>query len=167
MIEHLKQVLGRENGSTDDGTRPSASGGGVRGEVQRRFGSPEADSGETMDVVAAMEERELEFDQIFDILKNQRRRHVLRYLEGADGEVRLGELADQIAAWENGKTVSQITSQERKRVYVGLYQCHLPKMDDMDVVEFNKPRGLIDCGKNIHLFGPYLPPEEPAPDAEP
>jgi len=166
MIEQIKQVLGREDGSTDDGSTPSASDGGVRGEVQRRFGSPEADPGGATNVVADMEKRDLGFDQIFDILKNQRRRHVLRYLEEADDEVRLGELADQIAAWENDKDVSQITSQERKRVYVGLYQCHLPKMDDMGVVDFNKPRGLIDCGKNIHLFGPYLPPEEPAPDSE-
>ena len=97
-------------------------------------------------------------DEVFEILKNQRRQHVLRYLAAADGVVRLGEVAEHIAAWENDKAVHQITSQERKRVYVGLYQCHLPKMDDMGAIEFNKPRGRIERGPSIELFEQYLPP---------
>lgn len=99
-------------------------------------------------------------DQVFEILKNKRRRFVLRHLEAAEGQVRLSELAEQIAAWENEKEVRQITSQERKRVYVGLYQCHLPKMDDMGVIEFNKPRGIVQPGENIDLVRRYLPADE-------
>jgi len=52
--------------------------------------------------------------------------------------------------------VRAITSDERKRVYVGLYQCHLPKMDGMDVVDFNKPRATIEPSTNIDMLYTYL-----------
>ena len=65
-----------------------------------------------------------------------------------------------IAALENGKDVHEISSSERKRVYVGLYQCHLPKMDGMDVISFNKPRGIIEAGPNADIFDQYLENEQ-------
>ena len=98
----------------------------------------------------------LPLDQVFGILKNQRRRYVLKYLHEADGQASLSDIAEQIAAWENDKEVRQISSSERKRVYVGLYQCHLPKMDGADVIDFNKPRGTIEIGKNADSVYTYL-----------
>lgn len=95
-------------------------------------------------------------DQIFGVLKNQRRRYVLRYLREHEERTALGTLAEQIAAWENDKRVNEITSTERKRVYVALYQCHLPKMDDVGVVSFNKSRTTVEPGANIALCDPYL-----------
>lgn len=99
---------------------------------------------------------QLPLDELFDLLQNQRRRYVLRYLDTAEGQVTLSELAEQIAAWENDKPVKSITSSERKRVYVGLYQGHLPKMDGMGVISFNKPRGLVERGRNATDVEPFL-----------
>lgn len=114
----------------------------------------------------------LPLDLAFEILKNGRRRMVLEELAAAGGEVTLGELSETIAARENDKTVAEISSEERKRVYVGLYQAHLPKMDGADVVQFNKDRGLISPGTHADLLERYLgsqtagtPPAAPA--AEP
>lgn len=102
----------------------------------------------------------LPLDQVFGILKNQRRRYVLQYLYDSDEQITLSEVAEQIAAWENDKDVRQISSSERKRVYVGLYQCHLPKMDGVDVVSFNKPRGIIEVGENADALYEYLDVED-------
>lgn len=101
----------------------------------------------------------LPLDHVFEILKNERRRTVLHYLEDHGETVSLGELAEHVAAVENGTTVAQVTSNERKCVYVGLYQCQLPKMDDMDIVEFNQNRGRISLGPNADQLYEYL--EEP------
>ena len=110
--------------------------------------------------------RELGLDQVFEILKNQRRRYVLQYLRERREPVSLSDLSEQIAAWENSKDVRTITSSERKRVYVGLYQCHLPKMDGMDVVDFNKPRAIIEPGENIEMFYSYLDTPDATPDGQ-
>lgn len=99
---------------------------------------------------------ELPLDQIFELLKNSRRRETLHYLNENDGEATLSDLAEHIAALENDTTVQAISSSQRKRVYVGLYQCHLPKMDDMDVVEFDQNRGTIEIGPNADQLEPYL-----------
>lgn len=98
----------------------------------------------------------LPLDQVFEILKNKRRREVLHYLEANDGNASLSELAEHIAAIENDTTVKAITSTQRKRVYVGLYQCHLPKMDGMDVVDFDKNRGTVRLGANAEHVRSYL-----------
>ena len=105
----------------------------------------------------------IELDQVFGLLRNRRRRDVLRYLSETDEQVRIGELAEAIAARECDKPVRQITSQERKRVYIGLYQGHLPKMDDCGVIEYNRQRGIIDHGPNYEVLVGYLPEEKSVP----
>jgi hypothetical protein len=106
------------------------------------------------------EGNELCLDDLFEILKNQRRRRVVEYLKQHDGTVSLSELAEHVAAIEEDTTVEALTSQQRKRVYVGLYQCHLPKMDDKGIISYDKDRGTIDPGPNLPLLNPYLAVEE-------
>lgn len=94
---------------------------------------------------------------VFDILKNERRRLVLEHLDEQDGSVTLGELAERLAAVENEKPEAQVTSKERKRLYVGLYQCHLPRMDDADAIDFDSNRGSIETTAHSENFIEYLP----------
>lgn len=88
---------------------------------------------------------ELSLDMKFELLKNQRRRRVLRFLMANGDASTTGELAEHVATLENDKAdVASLTSKERKAAYVGLYQCHLPKMDDYGVIEFNQARGQVE-----------------------
>ncbi|WP_418286691.1 DUF7344 domain-containing protein [Halorubrum sp. DTA46] len=95
-------------------------------------------------------------DEMFDVLKNERRRAVLRYLIEHEGCGELSDVAEHIAAAENDTTIQQLSSQERKRVRIALYQCHLPKMDSLQLVEYNKPRGTIELREAASEFEPYL-----------
>lgn len=108
----------------------------------------------------------LSTNDIHSLLKNQRRRYVLEYLRANDDSARLRDVAEQIAAWENDKELKAITSSERKRAYVGLYQCHLPKMDDAEVVSFDQNRGDIEIGPNAEQLMPYLDDEATADNEE-
>ncbi len=99
---------------------------------------------------------QLPLDITFEILKNRRRRLVLEYVRDTEEPVTIGELAEHIAAIENDTTVQQLDAQQRKRVYIGLYQCHLPKMDDADVVDFNQGRGRIEVGDHVESLYEYL-----------
>lgn len=101
-------------------------------------------------------EYNLPLDHIFEILKNSRRRQTLHYLREHGGETTLSDVAEHIAALENDTTPRAITSAQRKRAYIGLYQCHLPKMDDMNVIEFDQNRGTIELGPNAAQLEPYL-----------
>jgi hypothetical protein len=76
-----------------------------------------------------------------------------------DGVTTLNVMAEHIAALENDIDVSQLSSSQRKRVYIGLYQCHLPKMDEYGVIDFQKNRGIITL-KNTTQLESYLPNED-------
>ncbi|MFC6954576.1 DUF7344 domain-containing protein [Halorubellus litoreus] len=103
------------------------------------------------------DDAELPLERVFDILRNERRQRVLGYLAVTDDDViRIGDLAEHVAAIENDMPVNALSSQQRKRVYVALYQCHLPKMADAGVIEFDKDRGTIEVGPNADQLRPYL-----------
>lgn len=154
MPEYTGTTAEQEFESSVDKSRDQGSSDGIENDGQATTERDGTEPGSS--------ERALPLDQTFEILKNQRRRHVLEYLYTVDGQVSLSELAERIAAWENDKEIRQITSSERKRVYVGLYQCHLPKMDGMGIVDFDKPRGTIERGEHIDCFRSYLQPDDAA-----
>lgn len=88
-------------------------------------------------------------DTIFDVLRNRRRRYVLRYLGEHEGVVELGALAEALADWES-EGDEYMTYKDRKRAYVSLYQTHLPKLDRAGIVEYNQPRGTVEIGPEYH-----------------
>ncbi|SDM62963.1 hypothetical protein SAMN04487949_2323 [Halogranum gelatinilyticum] len=100
-------------------------------------------------------------DELFEILKNQRRRDALRYLKANDGTAKLSDMAEYIAAKENGIDVAALSSSQRKRVYIGLYQCHLPKMASFGVIDFDKDRGTIALLPTASVLDSYLEDEIP------
>ncbi|SEG58396.1 DUF7344 domain-containing protein [Halobellus limi] len=102
----------------------------------------------------------LDKGEIFDLLKNSRRRSTIRYLREHGGNAELKDIAEHIAAEENDTTVRQLSSDQRKRVYIGLYQCHLPKMDKLGVVEYDKNRGTIELQDSVAQLLQYIEPVE-------
>lgn len=99
---------------------------------------------------------DLTTDETFELLKNARRRAVIRYMLQEGGTAKLSELAEHIAAAENGISVHELSSDQRKRVYIGLYQCHLPKMDTLGVIEYDKNRGSVELQESVTQLLPYL-----------
>jgi hypothetical protein len=95
-------------------------------------------------------------DEIFHLLQNQRRRQVLRRLRDVEDRVAMADLAEQVAAWEHDTTVEALTSTERQRVYIALYQRHLPKLDDMDVIDYNQSRGVVEPRPRAASVTSYL-----------
>lgn len=100
--------------------------------------------------------------EVFAVLKNSRRRHILRFLIDEQRRVSLAELAVHIAACENDIPTGAVTSAQRKRVYVSLYQSHLPKLDDVGAVDYNDARKYAQAADHLDVFRPYL--EEEADD---
>jgi hypothetical protein len=82
-------------------------------------------------------------------LANQRRTHALTHThEQPNQETTIGDLADHIAALENQKPASDLTAEERKRVYIALYQCHLPMLDNTGLVDFTPEDGTVRLCEN-------------------
>ena len=95
-------------------------------------------------------------DELFHLLQNERRRRALQYILDRGDTVDMREIAERLAAIENDVDVAELTSAQRKRVYVSLYQCHLPKLDEAAVIDYDKDRGRIEPTRRITQLEPYL-----------
>lgn len=111
-------------------------------------------------------ESEFTKDDMFHLLQNQRRRDVLRYLRDTEGAVRMRDVAEQVAAWENDTTVKRLSSDQRQRVYIALYQSHLPALDEEGVIDYNQDRGYVEPRPLIETLEPYLDDPDTDEDAD-
>ena len=101
-----------------------------------------------------------EKDELYDLLSNHRRRYVLHFCKRVEGPVSLSELAEQVAAWEQDKTIEELTSAERKRVYTSLQQTHLDRLADAGVVEFEGDQiRLTDQAQDLDIYLDIVPAE--------
>lgn len=100
---------------------------------------------------------ELTQDTVFEILSNSRRRFMLSYLHEHDGPVDLMDLANEIAAWENDTPVEELTDKQSKRVYVSVYQTHVPKLVSTNLIEYDSESGLIELSDRASEIERYMP----------
>ncbi|ADB62940.1 hypothetical protein Htur_4111 (plasmid) [Haloterrigena turkmenica DSM 5511] len=117
----------------------------------RSAGSPSSES-------QSDKSQELNQDDAFHLLQTNRRRESIRYLLDHEDEraVRMRDIAEHIAAKEHDTTVKQLTSTQRQRVYIPLYQSHLPKLDKKGIIEYEKTRGIVRPGDRLEEIRPYL-----------
>jgi hypothetical protein len=71
----------------------------------------------------------------------------------------MSDIAEHIAALEHDTTIQALRSQQRQRVYIALYQSHLPKMDDAGVLKYNQSRGYVETTDRAERFDVYLESE--------
>lgn len=72
----------------------------------------------------------------------------------------MDELAEQIASWENEIPIDDLTRKQRKRVYVSLYQTHLPKLSETNLVEYDIDDGDIRLGDRATDMDRFLTSKE-------
>lgn len=100
-------------------------------------------------------------DDTFHLLQNSRRRAVLRYLLAYEDHeaFSMRDIAEAVAALEHDTMVKRLGSVERQRVYVSLYQSHLPKLDEHGVIDYDQSRGIVRSGPLLTVVEPYLADE--------
>lgn len=105
-------------------------------------------------------------DEVFTLLRNDRRRAVLRRLRAVP-ETTLSDLTDCVAASEADTTRERLRSRDRKRVYISLYQSHLPQLADAGIVAYDRNRGTVRrlpaadrLDRQLNRFRAYTTAEE-------
>jgi hypothetical protein len=95
-------------------------------------------------------------DALFSTLRNERRREVIDYLRGREKATDLRDLSEHIAAVENDCDPADVTYDQRKRVQTALYQMHLPKLADRDIVTYDRRAGEVELAGGAEPYLPYL-----------
>ena len=92
---------------------------------------------------------ELSRDELFEVLSSDRRRCLIYYLEAEGGEADLRELARRIAAWENEIEPEEVSEEGRKRVYISLYQSHVPKLEESGLIRYDNDTKTVSSTERI------------------
>jgi DNA-binding transcriptional ArsR family regulator len=98
----------------------------------------------------------LSTETIFETLSNRRRRYALHYLKRVGEPVTIRDLSEQLAAWENDVDRARVRPKQRKRLYTALHQTHLPKMNELGVVDYDRDRGVVALTAAIEEFDIYF-----------
>jgi len=102
---------------------------------------------------------EISQDLAYDLLSSSRRRFVISTLRSENGSMELNELSERLAAWENDTPVEDLTDQQIKRIYVSLYQTHIPKLSEAGVVSYDQDTGQISLEHTVQHLNLYIPSE--------
>ena len=97
---------------------------------------------------------ELSASEIHDVLRNDRRRLVLERLRTAQDAETVSDLAEHIGGVEAGE--SPPPRNVRQSVYVSLHQTHLPKLDDLGIVDYDPDGKTVELAANADELRAYL-----------
>ncbi|MFP8956500.1 hypothetical protein ACLI4Y_07215 [Natrialbaceae archaeon A-CW3] len=107
---------------------------------------------------------ELPQNDVFDILSNYRRVCVIQYLQNVERDVvELRDVVDYVTERETLNSPQETNYSNRKSVYTALRQTHLPKLDDLGVIDYNKSRGemrLTDRANQVRMYLEYVPEDD-------
>lgn len=97
----------------------------------------------------------LDPDTTFDLLSNERRRHLLCLLAQRGGEVSLQNAAVEIFARIEERDPDTLSEQAPHSVYVSLYQNHAPRLAEAGIVRYDahsKQVTLVHAPRTRELF---------------
>lgn len=82
---------------------------------------------------------------LLDVLANKRRRIILRCFEH-DNSYSLQTLAQHIVTVEHNVSFQNVSTQRKNAVYVTLYQTHVPRCAEIDLLEYDEPAKIAHRG---------------------
>jgi len=102
------------------------------------------------------DDAELPTDRAFDLLGDATRRRTLSVLQGADGAIALDDLAAEVVADASDATPEEVSRDRRERIATSLHHCHLPKLDDADVVTYDSAGNRVAATEIVDDLDPLL-----------
>jgi hypothetical protein len=88
---------------------------------------------------------ELSESDILVLLADRRRRLTLRTLQGSATPLTAIEIARRTGDHEHESP----SDEDYRRIYLALYHVHLPRLEEADVVEYNRKVGTVRPGVNF------------------
>jgi hypothetical protein len=103
--------------------------------------------------VNVLEQPQLSKSDIFGVLQNDRRRRVLEILR-TQGSQSIRSLSEEIARQES--ETDDPKSTVRKSIYVSLLQTHIPKMESLEIINYDREHDTVELLPAAHNFDIYM-----------
>ena len=95
------------------------------------------------DSTPATDDCQLTPEEAIDILSAARRRYIITYLN---------QIGEEISVRELSQVLCQIDESDRKSFYITCHQNHLPKLYDMNVIEYDRRAAVVAPGRNCQVL---------------
>lgn len=96
----------------------------------------------------------LEEEEIHDVLRNRRRRLVIDTLQRVGGTISVRDLSEQIGATESNQEPPP--RKVKQSVYVSLLQTHLPKLDELGIIDYDSNGKTVQVADAMEDVSVYL-----------
>lgn len=108
-------------------------------------------------LVTAVENLEVDTDTLHAILADRRRRYVLARLQEAVSPMHLGDLAEEMAAWE--RELDDVEEPgDPETIHQSLYHVHVAKMADAGLVDYDGMCDKVTLADRGHALAAHLTP---------
>jgi len=96
-------------------------------------------------------------DELFAVLKNHRRRMIVRLLRDI-APLTPREIAGYIGVAESDAihSLEHVEPDRRHAIYTTVYQSHIPKLTDADIVRYNTTEKTVAHGENFEVASKCL-----------
>jgi hypothetical protein len=102
---------------------------------------------------------ELSAVEIHDVLANERRKMVIDLLRRERTEMSARDLSEHIAERETGE--SPPPRNKRQSAYVSLHQTHLPKLDELGIIEYDQSEKTValddEANRQVSVYMETVP----------
>jgi hypothetical protein len=105
-------------------------------------------------MAATTAQPDLEAVEIHEVLSNERRQLILEFLRDAGGILTARELSERIAEVETGERPPPRNI--RQSAYVSLHQTHLPKLDELDIIEYDQSAKTVELNERAEQVSVYM-----------
>jgi hypothetical protein len=97
--------------------------------------------------------------EIHDVLSNERRKMVIDLLRRERTEISARDLSEYIAERETGE--SPPPRNKRQSAYVSLHQTHLPKLDELGIIEYDQSEKTValddEASREVSVYMETVP----------
>lgn len=108
-------------------------------------------------LLPVVETLDVDTDALHEILADRRRRYTLVRLHESVTPMHLGNLAEEIAAWERDHSEIDDPGTAEK-IHQSLYHIHVAKMADIGLVDYDGMRDTITLADEGHMLAAHLAP---------
>jgi hypothetical protein len=98
----------------------------------------------------------VDVDTVFDLLNEKRRRYALYYLAEQDQPVPIAEVVDAVTEMESNPDQIGSPGDKFKEIEIDLMHNHLPKVDEVEFVEYDSEKKEIRLTDNPTKFDTIL-----------
>lgn len=92
----------------------------------------------------AVQNTEVNTDDLYDVVVNPRRRFILRCLIEQPKPMAMADLAMELTKWKEDLSKDQISNDQVRSQYIELYHVHIPKMEAVGLLSYDAANGTID-----------------------